>query len=278
MESGLKDKTVIVTGASGGIGAEVVRQFIAEGANVVIHYFSGGERAENLAGELKSEGVDPDRLRTKGADLRDEAAVAQLFDAAEAMFGTVDVLVANAGKWPEPDETVGELPLARWNEVIANNLTSAFLCLREFMYRSKEHNMVNPSAVLIGSTAGDVGEAGHSDYASAKSGLMYGLVNSAKNEIVRFAPRGRVNAVCPGWTMTPMARKLASDESAMKRALQTIALRKFGSPRDVANAVVFLASSDLAGHITGETLFVSGGMEGRVLHQPDEIDVRAALP
>ena len=240
MDSGLSGKTVLVTGASGGIGAEVVRQFVDEGASVLIHYFSGGERAESLADELKAAGVDPDRLRTRGADLRDESAVAQLFDTAESMFGKVDVLIANAGKWPEPDEPVGDIPLSRWNEVIANNLTSAFLCLREFMYRAKEHGIVDASAVLIGSTAGQVGEAGHADYASAKSGLMYGLVKSAKNEIVRFAPRGRVNAVCPGWTMTPMARKLASDEAGMKRALQTIALRKFGSPRDVSNAVVFL--------------------------------------
>ena len=126
-------------------------------------------------------------------------------------------------------------------------------------------------------TAGHVGEAGHGDYATAKSGVMHGLLTTLKNEIPRIAPRGRINAVCPGWTMTPMAAKFADNKNAMRRALQTIPLRKFGKPSDIAAAVVFLSSHELAGHITGQLLFVDGGMEGRVLYQPDEIDLSDAL-
>ena len=107
---------------------------------------------------------------------------------------------------------------------------------------------------------------------------MYGMIQSLKNEITRVASRGRVNAVCPGWTITPMARSLTSNEPAMKKALQTIPLRKFASTDDIANAVTFLASNKLASHITGQTLFVDGGMEGRVINTLDEIVVKDALP
>ncbi len=106
---------------------------------------------------------------------------------------------------------------------------------------------------------------------------MYGMVQSLKNEIARVAPLGRINAVCPGWTLTPMAKSVTGREEEMIRVLQTIPLRKFGKPKDVSNAVQFLASSQLAGHITGETLFVRGGMEGRVLYEQDEIDLSGAL-
>ena len=137
--------------------------------------------------------------------------------------------------------------------------------------------MLDPAIVMIGSTAGEFGEAGHADYAASKSGLMNGLLASLKNEIVEVAPQGRINAVCPGWTLTSMARKLTQDPEAMKRALQTIPLKKFGKPKDVAAAVVFLSSGLLAGHITGQALFVDGGMEGRVLHAAGDIDLEKAM-
>ena len=126
---------------------------------------------------------------------------------------------------------------------------------------------------MIGSTAGHFGEAGHADYAASKSGLMHGLLASLKNEIPRIARLGRINAVCPGWTLTPMAEKFSANSESMVRALQTIPLRKFAKPEDVASAIVFLSSNKLAGHISGQTLFVSGGMEGRVLYRPDEIEL-----
>ena len=130
--------------------------------------------------------------------------------------------------------------------------------------------------MLIGSTAGLIGEAGHADYAAAKAGVIYGLARSLKNEICRVAPRGRVNVVCPGWTFTPMTKRFATDPAKVQRVLQTIPLRKVGRAHDVAMAVVYLASSHLSGHVTGQVLTVSGGMEGRVLYNPDEIDPKQA--
>jgi len=272
MDPDLRGKTVIVTGGSGGIGQEIVRQFALEHANVVIHYYQGQVRAEALASELESTSV-----YAVGADLRKEGSVVELFDNAEAKFGSVDVLIANAGVWPVTHTSIRDMSLERWNDTVTTDLTSVFLCIREFLRRSKIKGIVDPAIVMIGSTAGHFGEAGHADYAASKSGLMMGLLASLKNEIAEIAPRGRINAVCPGWTLTSMARKLTDNSEAMIRALQTIPLRKFGKPKDVASAVLFFSSNSLAGHITGQSLFVSGGMEGRVLHSPDEIDLDSAI-
>jgi 3-oxoacyl-[acyl-carrier protein] reductase len=271
METGLKDKTVIVTGASGGIGQEVARQFAQERAKVAAHYFRGQDRAMSLVESLNTE-----QNITCGADLTTEEGVHSLFDTVESSLGQVDVLVANAGYWPSDDLPLHMMTLEQWNQTISVDLTSVFLCVREYLRRVALQGSEAPSIVMTGSTAGYFGEAGHSDYAAAKSGLMHGMLATLKNEIPRIAPRGRINAVCPGWTLTPMARKLAEDENAMRRALQTIALRKFGKPSDIASAVVFLSSHRLAGHITGQLLFVDGGMEGRTLYQPDEIDLSHA--
>lgn len=273
MDSGLQGKTVIVTGGSGGIGQAVVRKFALEGANVVIHYLQAKEAAENLAHSIKST-----RAIAIGADLSTESQVRSLFDQSESQLGQVDILVANAGRWPEPDVPIHEMSLQRWQDTFANNSTSIFLCVREFLNRASQHQMPDPSIVMTGSTAGHFGEAGHADYAAGKSSFMHGLCKSLKNEIVQVCPRGRVNAVCPGWTLTPMARELTKDKSAMEKALQTIALRKFASSEDIANSIVFLSSNQLAGHITGQTLFVDGGMEGRVLFDSSEIELDRALP
>ena len=122
METGLRGKTVIVTGGSGGIGQEIVRQFVSEEAKVVIHFFHGRERAEKLASEF-----DSSQIQTVAADLRDEKAVATMFDEVEARFGKVDILVANAGVWPVAHIPIREMSLARWNDTLAIDLTSVFL-------------------------------------------------------------------------------------------------------------------------------------------------------
>ena len=273
MNSGLTGKTVVVTGGSGGIGQSIVSAMVAEGANVMIHFNTGRERAEALADKLPRSEVE-----LGAADLTSESEVAQLFQSAANRFGKIDILIANAGKWPQPDTPIHEMSLERWNDTIAVNSTSVFLCVREFLKHALSAGITDPAIVATGSTAGRVGEAGHADYGTAKAGFMYGMVQSLKNEITRVAPLGRINAVCPGWTITPMARSLTADEAAMKKTLQTIPMRKFASSDDIASAVTFLASNKLAGHITGQTLFVDGGMEGRVINDPDEIVVEDALP
>jgi 3-oxoacyl-[acyl-carrier protein] reductase len=238
MDLGLAGKRALVTGASGGIGQAVARELAAEGAEVVAHYHRNREAAEALGGPAL------------GADLRVEAQVERLF--AEA--GTLDLCVANAGVWPSEDLPVAELPLERWRETMDANLTATFLTARGFV-RQGGHALV-----LIGSTAGRFGEAGHADYAAAKAAIGQGLLLSLKNEI---AP-ARVNVVAPGWTVSPMTEASLTDE-LVDHVTATMPLRKVARTEDIARAVVYLLSDRAAGHITGEVVTVAGGMEGRLL-------------
>jgi 3-oxoacyl-[acyl-carrier protein] reductase len=250
METGLASKRVLVTGASGGIGSACARAFAAEGAEVVIHYHEGRERAEALAAQLGG-------ARLVGADLTQEDDVDRLFDEA----GPLDVCAAVAGAWPSEDVPVWELSLERWRATLDVNLTATFLTARGFLRQLDGDGAL----ILVGSTAGVFGEAGHADYAAAKSAILGGLLLSLKNEVVRKAPRARVNAVAPGWTESPMTRGHVSDEQ-VERISRTMALRKVAQPEDIARQVVVLASPELSGHVTGQVVTVAGGMEGRVVH------------
>jgi 3-oxoacyl-[acyl-carrier protein] reductase len=257
METGLSGKGVLVTGASGGIGAACARAFTAEGARVALHFHRGQDRAAALAAELGS-------APTIGADLREEVEVDSLFSAAREALGAIDVCAAVAGVWPSEDVPLWELPLERWEQTLRSNLTATFLTARAFLRETVRTG--HGSLVLVGSTAGIFGEAGHADYAAAKSAITGGLLLSLKNEVVRAAPRARVNAVCPGWTESPMTRSSLADPALVDRISRTMALRKVARPEDVAAQVVVLASDELSGHLTGQVITVAGGMEGRVVH------------
>jgi 3-oxoacyl-[acyl-carrier protein] reductase len=252
METGLRGKRVLVTGASGGIGSASARAFAAEGAELVLHFHRGKDRVESLARELGGAHV-------VGADLTDEDEIDAMF----AVAGALDVCAAVAGRWPSGDVPVWELTLERWQATLDSNLTATFLTARGFLRQLE----TDGALILVGSTAGLVGEAGHADYAAAKSAILGGLLLSLKNEVVRKNPLARVNAVAPGWTESPMTRGHGSEEQ-VRRLSRTMALRKVAQPEDVAAQVVVLASPLLSGHVTGQVVTVAGGMEGRVLHDP----------
>ena len=258
MDLGLGGRAVLVTGGSGGIGQATCRAFAAEGALVGVHHHTNREAAEKLAAALP-------HAVTVGADLTTEQGAASAVDVAAGKLGRLDVCVHAAGIWPADPVPAWELDLARWEATMRIDLTAAFLVARAFLRRVAAEGHGN--LVFVGSTAALFGEADHADYAAAKAAVVYGLVRSLKNEIVRVAPAGRVNAVCPGWTRTPMTRAALEDPTLVPRATRTMALRKLATADDVAAQVVLLASDRAAGHVTGQVVTVAGGMEGRVLHE-----------
>jgi len=273
METQLAGQVVVITGASGGIGSAIAREFAAERARLVLHYRKGRANITALQRELKNV-----ETISVSADLTREADAKRLFAAARKRFGRVDTLIANAGAWETRDVPLHKMSLRQWRTTLDGVLTSAFLSLREFLRLVADQRHGN--AVLIASTAAVFGEAGHADYAAGKAAIAYGLTRSLKNEIARIAPHtrdycgGRINCICPGWTVVPRLAAKLGNEKTIRRVAATMALPQFARPEDIARAAVFLSSDRLARHITGQTLVIAGGMEGRLLWQADEIDPR----
>ena len=275
MNTELAGKVIVITGASGGIGSAIARGFAGERAKLVLHYHHNQLGARKLQRELTA--VESVMAR---ADLTKESQAKNLFDRAVRRFGRVDTLVANAGSWEPRHVPLHRATLKQWRSTLDSVLTSAFLCLREFFRLAARQKTGN--AVLIGSTAAIFGEAGHADYAAAKAAMAFGLTRTLKNELSRLAPHtrdycgGRINCVCPGWTFVPRNAAKLTNAKAIRKVTATMALPQIARPDDIANAVVFLSSDTLARHITGQTLVVAGGMEGRWLWRPEEIDPAAA--
>ena len=274
MNTNLAGKVILITGASGGIGSAIARRFADEGAKLVLHCHHNAAAARKVQRELAVNSI------VVRADLTKEAVVKKLFRQALKEFGRVDTLVANAGSWETRGVPLHEIPLKQWRATLDGVLTSTFLTAREFfgIVAKQKHG----NAALIASTAAVFGEAGHADYAAAKSAMAFGLTRSLKNELSRLAPHtrdycgGRINCVCPGWTVVPRNAAKLGDAKTIRKVTATMALPQIARPEDIANAVVFLSSDTLARHITGQTLVVAGGMEGRLLWQPQEIDPSSA--
>ena len=262
METGFKDKTVLLSGASGGIGSAIAEMFDNEGANLVLTYLAdkrGKKDIKDLEPTLKGRSI------SVPADLTKEEEVDKVFELADKEFGRIDVLVACAGVWSDT-KFVADRSLEEWNRAFALNSTADFLLTRGFFRNLRKYKGDYGSIVYIGSTAGMIGEAMHHDYAATKSAIIYGLTQSLRVEITSFAKKGRINVVCPGWTATPITYDMLKDKQFVHNITSTIPLRKIAKRQDIASAVLFLASDKLAGHITGKVLTVDGGMNGRLLH------------
>lgn len=239
----LDGKTALVTGASGGIGAAIARALHAQGAAVAL---SGTRREalDALAGELG------ERAHVCPADLRDPAAAEALIAAAEQAAGPLHILVNNAGL--TRDMLALRMADEDWQAVLDVDLAAPFRLARAAlrgMLRRRAGRIVN-----IGSIVGATGNAGQANYAAAKAGLI-GLTKALAQEV---APRGvTVNAVAPGFVVTPMTEALSEQQKS--RISGAIPLARLGQPADIAAAVAYLAS-DEAGWVTGATLHVNGGM------------------
>jgi NAD(P)-dependent dehydrogenase (short-subunit alcohol dehydrogenase family)/peptidoglycan/xylan/chitin deacetylase (PgdA/CDA1 family) len=200
---------------------------------------------------------------------------------ANAHFGPINILCANAGITDESASyPVWEMPAETWDRTYNTNVRGTFLTIKHFLRLAQQsqtgpghgQELNNLAIVITGSECGKFGQAGHSEYASGKAGLQYGLVRTLKNEIVRLNKRARINAVAPGWVDTKLIEGRLDDPKEMwAEAQATVPLAKIAQPVDVARTVAFLASHRAAGHISGECISVDGGMEGRIVWKDGEI-------
>ncbi len=243
----LSGKQAVVTGASRGVGRATALMLAEAGAAVVVAYRSRAEDAEAVAEEIRAAGGE---AWTYGGDLADPAAVRGFFAAVEERWGGLDIFVGNHGIWPPEDVPVSEMSDERWHRTMDANLHSVFYCCREAARMMRDDGRV----VLVGSTAGQRGEAFHADYAATKGAM----ISFVKGVCVELAPRGiTVNCVAPGWIDTEMSASAYAD-GGLELIAATIPLGRVASPEDVAGPIVFLCS-ELARHITGEIMNVNGG-------------------
>jgi 3-oxoacyl-[acyl-carrier protein] reductase len=275
VDLGLRDQTVFITGASGGIGRALAEAFAAEGARLALGGWRNHATLEADTARGWPGGAETLVVR---ADVGDPAALDAATECILERFGRVDHCVANAGVYARRGARLDETAPAQVRATLETNLLGALWTARAFLAAlartGPRADGRGASLTFIGSTAGRFGERGHADYATSKAAL-YGLVRSLKNEIVQLDPFGRVNLVEPGWTVTEMAREALDEPGAVTHVVRTMPLRQLARAADVARAVVFLASPEAARHLSGEVLTVAGGMEGRLLWSAGEIDAGA---
>ncbi|WP_210123948.1 MULTISPECIES: 3-oxoacyl-[acyl-carrier-protein] reductase [unclassified Staphylococcus] len=240
-------KNALVTGASRGIGRSIAIQLAEEGYNVAVNYAGNREKAEAVVEEVKAKGVESLAIQ---ANVANGDEVKAMIKEVVNQFGTVDVLVNNAGI--TRDNLLMRMKESEWDDVIDTNLKGVFNCIQKVtpqMLRQKSGSIINLSSVV-----GAVGNPGQGNYVATKAGVI-GLTKSAAKEL---ASRNiTVNAVAPGFIVSDMTDALSDD--LKDQMLQQIPLARFGEDTDIANTVIFLAS-DKAKYITGQTIHVNGGM------------------
>ncbi|MCB9245912.1 MAG: 3-oxoacyl-[acyl-carrier-protein] reductase [Flavobacteriales bacterium] len=244
----LEGKTALITGATRGIGKGIAERFASEGAHVAFTFASSASKADELASSLASaHGVTVKAYQSNAASYAEsEALVNQVL----ADFGTIDILINNAGI--TRDNLLMRMSEEQWDEVIEVNLKSVFnltkACLRTFL-KNKSGSIINMTSVV-----GVNGNAGQANYAASKAGII-GFTKSVAKEL--GSRNIRCNSIAPGFIQTEMTEQLG--EEVVKSWIEGIPLKRGGTPEDVANACLFLAS-DLSSYVTGQTLHVCGGM------------------
>jgi len=243
----MEGKNALVTGSSRGIGRSIAIELGRRGMNVAVNYAGSEEKAAEVVEELQSLGVQAMKIQ---ANVADEESVKAMMKEVTSNFGSIDVLVNNAGI--TRDNLLMRMKESEFDDVIETNLKGAFICTKAItrqMMKQRSGRIIN-----IASIVGVSGNPGQANYVAAKAGLI-GLTKSTAKEL---ATRNiLVNAVAPGFITTDMTDVLTEEQRA--DILRSIPLEKLGEPEDVANVVCFLASDD-AKYVTGQTLHVDGGM------------------
>lgn len=238
---------MLITGASRGIGKAIAEKCAEHGANVAFTFASSAEKAKALENELQKSGIQARGFQSDAADFE---AAQQLVDEVVAAFGTIDVLINNAGI--TRDGLLMRMTEEQWDEVIRVNLKSVFNLTKaamRTMLKARSGSIINMSSVV-----GVKGNGGQANYAASKAGIL-GFTKSVALEI--GSRNVRCNAVAPGFIETEMTGAL--DEAMVQQWRDAIPLKRGGNPEDVANLCLFLAS-DMSAYITGQTINVDGGM------------------
>lgn len=243
----LQDKTALITGASRGIGRGIALKFAEHGANIAFTYLSSIEKGQALEKELEAFGIKAKGYRSDAADFK---AAEELVNAVISDFGTVDILVNNAGI--TRDTLLMRMTEQQWDEVMNANLKSVFNLTKAItkpMLKQRKGSIINMSSVV-----GIKGNAGQSNYAASKAGI----IGFTKSIALELGSRNiRSNAIAPGFIETEMTAAL--DQKVVEGWRDSIPLKRGGTSDDVANATVFLAS-DMSTYITGQVINVCGGM------------------
>lgn len=259
MEISLHNQVAIITGASSGIGSGIAKSLAEAGATVIVNHSSERslEEAQTVLKEITDAGGNG---ITYQCDVSKEDQVIAMFQDVIAKFGTVDILINNAGI--QKDAGFTEMTLDQWNAVIGVNLTGQFLCAREaikeFLRRGIDpsRSIACGKIIHISSVHEIIPWAGHANYATSKGGIRM-LMQTLAQEY--GANKIRVNSICPGAIQTPINKNAWSTPEALSSLLTLIPYNRIGQPQDIGNLAAFLAS-DLADYITGTSIFVDGGM------------------
>ncbi|CAN5383928.1 3-oxoacyl-[acyl-carrier-protein] reductase [soil metagenome] len=243
----LSGKTALITGASRGIGEGIARKFAEQGANVAFTYARSAEKAEALAAELSALGVT---VKAYQSDAADFAQAEKLTEQVVQDFGKIDVLVNNAGI--TKDNLLLRLTESDWDMVVDTNLKSVFNLTKQVsrvMLKQRSGSIINLSSIV-----GMKGQAGQSNYAASKAGII-GFSKSVADELGTRSIR--CNVIAPGFIQTDMTDALG--ETLKTEYLKSIPMKRLGTAEEVANAALFLAS-DLSSYVSGQVLSVCGGM------------------
>lgn len=253
----LRGQRALVTGGSSGIGAAVCRALAAAGARVVVNYLFDRDEADRLVGEIEADGGEAMAIQ---ADVSVEDDVRRLFAEMLDAWGSIEILVANAGI--QRDAPFHDMTLDQWNKVMDVNLTGQFLCAREAVREFSRRGVmpeVSRSAgkiISMSSVHDVIPWAGHVNYAASKGGLMM-FVKSLAQEVAH--QKIRVNAISPGAIRTNINRAAWETPEAEAELLTLIPYERVGDPMDIGQAAVWLAS-DASDYVTGTTIYVDGGM------------------